>query len=51
MLLVLARIIGIEGKKFEGDKGRYWDREKAVGSWDPHDYQILVGEGKVCHVL
>ena len=51
MLLILARIIGIEGEKVEGDKERYRNREKAVGFWDPHDYQILVGGGKVCHVL
>jgi len=51
VLLVPARIIGIEGEKVEGDKGRYWDREKAVGSWDPHNDQILGGGGKACHVL
>ena len=51
VLLVQARIIGIEGEKVEGDEGRYWDREKAVGSWDPHDDKILVGGGGVCHVL
>ena len=48
VLLVQARI---EGEKDEGDEGRYWHREKAVGSWDPHDDQILVGGGGVCHVL
>ena len=51
VLLVQARIIRIEGEKVEGDEGRYWHREKAVGSWDPHDDQILVGGGGVCHVL
>ena len=49
--LILDRIIGMEGEKVEGDKGRYRNREQAVGSCDPQDYQILVGGSKVCHVL
>ena len=51
VLLILARIIGIEGEKVEEDKGRYRNREQAVGSCDPHDYQILVGGGKIDHVI
>jgi len=51
VLLVQARIIGIEGEKVEGDEGRYWDREKPVGSWEPHNDQILDGGSKACHVL
>ena len=51
VLLVQARIIRIEREKVEGDEGRHWDREKAVGSWNPHDDQILVGGGGVHHVL
>ena len=45
-IIILARIIGIEGERVEGDKGRYRNREQ-VGSCDPHDYQILIGGGKV----
>ena len=45
MLLILSRIIGIEGERVEGDKGRYRNREQAVGFCDPHDYQNLGWRG------
>ena len=51
MLLILARIIGIEGERVKGDKGRYRNREQAIGSCDPHGYQILVGGSKVLCTL
>ena len=51
VLLVQDRIIWVERKKVERDEGRHWDREKAVGSWNSHDDQILVGGGGVHHEL
>jgi len=51
VLLVQDRIIWVERKQIEWDEGRHWDREKAVGSWNPYDDQILVGGGGVLHEL
>ena len=51
VLLILGRIIGMEGERVEWDKGRYRNREQAVGSCDFYNNQILVGGGKIGHVI
>jgi len=41
----------MEAERVEGDKGRYRNREQTVGSCDPYDYHILIGGGKIGHVI
>ena len=49
--LILGRIIGMERERVEGDKGRYRNREQAIGSCDPHNYLVVVGGDKIGHVF